>query len=67
LDEQQLEARRAAAAANQLLQRSASAIVDGHPKTFTINYTQKIPTNGGFMMDVSVGFDHYETQHRYGI
>lgn len=64
VDQQELDARRAAAAANQRLQRSASAIVDGHPKTFTISYNQKITTNGGFMMDVTVNFDHYETQHR---
>lgn len=64
LDEAQIAARRAAAEEAARITRIGKAIVDGQDKTFSVHYDMKLPTNNGFMMDVSVVYDNQETQHR---
>jgi len=44
--------------------RSAVALVDGLERKFTVSYTLKFPTNGGFMFDVTVALDGQESKHR---
>ena len=38
--------------------------IDGQPKHFTLRFLSRVPTNGGFMFDVILMFDHQETRHR---
>ncbi|GIL53949.1 hypothetical protein Vafri_9515 [Volvox africanus] len=64
LTEEELAAEREAEAARMRGRRSCSAIVDGQERVFHTSYLLKFPTNGGFMLDVSVLFDGRETQHR---
>jgi hypothetical protein len=54
----------AAAASTGRPVRTATAIVDGQAKQFTVEYQRIFPTNGGSMVDVKLSFDHMETQHR---
>jgi hypothetical protein len=44
--------------------RTATAVVDGQAKQFTVEYMMKYPTRGGYMFDVKVSFDHMDTVHR---
>eukprot|EP00798_Chlamydomonas_sp_ICE-L_P023411 gene23411-30685_t len=44
--------------------RQATAIVDGVPKNFQVLYHDKYPTNGGFMVDMTMIMDGKETEHR---
>lgn len=45
--------------------RTATAVVDGQAKLFTVEYQGKYPTKGGYFMDVKVSFDHMDTKHRW--
>eukprot|EP00882_Tetradesmus_deserticola_P011845 GHRQ01012537.1.p1 GENE.GHRQ01012537.1~~GHRQ01012537.1.p1 ORF type:complete len:274 (+),score=150.52 GHRQ01012537.1:738-1559(+) len=44
--------------------RTATAVVDGQAKQFSVEYTGRYPTKGGFFMDVKLSFDHMDTKHR---
>eukprot|EP00878_Enallax_costatus_P012346 GHUV01012895.1.p1 GENE.GHUV01012895.1~~GHUV01012895.1.p1 ORF type:complete len:266 (+),score=123.45 GHUV01012895.1:1179-1976(+) len=64
--QQQASAASAAAAASASTRpvRTATAVVDGQAKQFTVEYTSKFPTKGGYMVDLKLSFDHMDTQHR---
>ncbi|GLC44486.1 hypothetical protein PLESTB_000068200 [Pleodorina starrii] len=64
LTDEELAAEREAEAARMRGRRSCSAVVDGQERVFHTSYLLKFPTNGGYMMDVSVLFDGRETTHR---
>lgn len=54
----------AAASATSRPVRTATAVVDGQAKQFTVEYTTRFPTKGGYMVDLKLSFDHMDTNHR---
>ncbi|KAI8462566.1 MAG: hypothetical protein J3K34DRAFT_499650 [Monoraphidium minutum] len=64
LTEEQLSAAREAAAKAAKQSRTCSVLVDGQPKSFTVRFTGRNPTNGGFLFDTVLNYDNQETRHR---
>lgn len=64
LTEEQLAAAREAAAKAARESRSCSALIDGQPKHFAVRFVSRVPTNGGFLFDLVLGYDNQETRHR---
>eukprot|EP00803_Ostreobium_quekettii_P010351 evm.model.scf_81.7 EVM.evm.TU.scf_81.7 scf_81:74400-78145(-) len=44
--------------------KKCKTVVDGQESDFTLFFKSKFPTNGGYMIDVSVNHDNVETRHR---
>lgn len=64
LTAEEVEEQRAERAAAVKAVRTAVAIIDGVERKYQIAYRLKFPTNGGYLMDITVMLDGKETKHR---
>lgn len=64
LSSDEMDAEAAATAKRAAMCRQASTMVDGVEKKFMVFYDMKLPTRGGYMLDVTLIVDHKDTKHR---